>query len=374
MENVPERAYDDITDLAALICETSIALVSLIDNGKQRIQSQHGVSTGQAPRVVDFCEQTIARPHELLVVPDVLRDERFAGINQAIDEVQIGFYAGAALVTSEGDTLGTLCVIDQLPRKLTREQEDALLALSRQVVAQVELTSAVDELKDNTARLHNYQSQLEDYQRRLEMTNARLRTLSVTDDLTGLNNRFAFEEELRNELDRAKQDKSALSLLLLDADHFKSYNDEFGHPAGDDALRIIAGYLKESMRTTDFVARIGGEEFVIILPGTVGESAWVLAERCRKSLEAAVWPERPITVSIGIASLDSRKIDADTLISEADQALYHSKTTGRNRISHANNLTERNLPIGGKMAPDAVDECDSTAIQAVPKFAVDHRP
>ncbi len=131
--------------------------------------------------------------------------------------------------------------------------------------------------------------------------------------------------------------------MFLDADHFKFYNDELGHPAGDNALRTIAEYLKESMRTSDFVARIGGDEFVIILPGTPEWSASVLEERCRKAVESAAWPERPITLSIGISSVDGRTIDTDTLISEADQALYHAKANGRNQVSRANDLTEQDL-------------------------------
>lgn len=351
MDIMPERAYDDITDLAALICETPIALVSLIDDGEQSIKSKHGVDADQALRAVHFCEQTIARPNELFVVPDTLCDERFADTPLEIDGTQIRFYAGTALATMEGDALGTLCVIDQTPHQLTEEQEKALRALSRQVVAQVELRNAVEELKDNTAQLRDYQGQLEEYHRRLELTNARLRTLSVTDDLTGLNNRFSFEEELRAAFDSARQCDSPMSLLLIDADHFKSYNDEFGHPAGDEALRIIARYLKESMRSTDFVARIGGEEFVIVLPKTTQKSASVLAERCRKALESCSWPERPITVSIGISSLDERHTDTSMLISEADQALYHSKATGRNRVSHANDLAEQDPPVRAISAP-----------------------
>lgn len=351
MDIVQEKAYDDITDLAALICESSIALVSLIDNGQQSIKSKRGIDADQALRAVHFFEQTIVEPNELFVVPDTLCDQRFAAAPLAIDGARIRFCAGAALATLEGDALGTLCVIDQTPRHLSEDQENAIRALSRQVVAQIELRNSVEELKNNTAQLRDYQSQLEEYHKRLELTNARLRTLSVTDDLTGLNNRFAFEEELRNELDRAKQSNLPLSLLFLDADHFKFYNDEFGHPAGDDALRTIGKYLTENMRTRDFVARIGGDEFVIILPGTSRESACVLAERCRKSLESAAWPERPITVSIGISSLDGRRIDTDALISEADQALYHSKATGRNQVSRTNDLTEQELLVCANYVP-----------------------
>ncbi len=343
MDIMPEKAYDDITDLAALICNTSISLVSLIDDGQQWFKSRHGIDADQAPRTAHFCEQTIARPNELFVVPDTRTDERFTDSAMAIDGKQICFYAGAALVNANGVALGTLCVIDQVPHELTVDQQNALWALSRQVVAQVELRNAVEELESNTAQLRNYQGQLEEYQRRLELTNARLRTLSVTDDLTGLSNRFAFEEELRNEFERARQSDLPLSLLFLDADHFKFYNDELGHPAGDDALRTIAEYLKESTRTSDFVARIGGDEFVIILSGTPEWSASVLAERCRKAVESAAWPDRPITLSIGISSLDGRTIDSDTLISEADQALYHAKANGRNQVSRANDLTEQDL-------------------------------
>ncbi len=351
MDIKPEKAYDDITDLAALICETSISLVSLIDDGQQWFKSRHGIDADQAPRTVQFCEQTIARPNELFVVSDVRRDKRFADTHLVIDGTQICFYAGAPLVNPNGDALGTLCVIDEVPRELTEDQQDALWALSRQVIAQVELRSAVEELESNTAQLRDYQGQLDEYQQRLEATSARLKTLSVTDDLTGLNNGFAWEDELRDELQRAWASDSPLSLLLLDVDRFKLYNDEFGHPAGDDALRTIAVYLKENMRSRDFVARIGGDEFVVILPGTTMESAGVLAERCRKALESAACPERPITLSIGISSLDGRSIDTDTLISEADQALYHSKASGRNQVSRTSDLTEQDLLVCADYVP-----------------------
>jgi len=345
MEITPEKAYDDITHLAALICDTSIALVSLTDDGEQRFKSKHGINAEQASPVVHFCEQAMSKPNELVVIPDARQDVRFADRPMVIDGTQMCFCAGAALVDSGGDTLGALCVIDQSPRELREYQQNALWALSRQVVAQVELRNAVQELKNNTAELRNYHVQLEETKRRLELTNARLRTLSVTDDLTGLNNRFAFEEELRNEFEHAKRRDLPLSLLFLDADHFKFYNDEFGHPAGDEALRMIAKYLRENMRTSDFIARIGGDEFVIIMPGVSRESAYELASRCRKAFMSSEWPERPITVSIGVASLDGRNIDTATLISEADQALYHSKATGRNQVSRISDLTEQDLLI-----------------------------
>ena len=354
MNILSERAYDDITDLAALICDTSTALVSLTDDGQQRIKSKHGIDAKDAFEVVHYCEETVAHPKELFLVSDFRMDNRFAESNMSIGGAPVCFYAGAALVNPKGDAVGSLCVIDEAPRDLSADQQNALWALSRQVVAQVELRTAVEKLEDNTQQLRNYQKQLEDYHQKLELTNARLRTLSVTDALTGLNNRFAFEEDLRHEVERANRTDSALSLLFLDADHFKFYNDELGHPAGDDALRIISKYLKESMRITDFIARIGGDEFVVILPGTPKESAEVLAERCRKSLQSAPWPSRQITASIGISSRDGRDIDSNTLVSEADQALYHAKASGRNLVSRATDLTEQDLKMSACFAPRAL--------------------
>jgi diguanylate cyclase (GGDEF)-like protein len=258
------------------------------------------------------------------------------------------FCAGATLLNSEGDTFGTLCVIDESPRELNEAQANALWALSRQAVAQVELKNTVAELKSTTTRLFNYQSQLDEYQQRLELTNARLQTLSLTDDLTDLNNRVAFEEELRDTVQRTWKSGASLSLLLLGADHFKSYNEQFGHPLGDVALRTIAGYLKGSMRTIDFVARIAGDNFAIILPGTPRESASSIAQRCRRALELSAWHERVITVSIGIASMDGRNIDSGTLTSEAERALNHAKTTGRNCVTHASEVTGGILPAGAR--------------------------
>jgi diguanylate cyclase (GGDEF)-like protein len=125
-----------------------------------------------------------------------------------------------------------------------------------------------------------------------------------------------------------------LSLILLDVDHFKSFNDTFGHPAGDDVLRQIASAMSGCCRTTDVPARIGGEEFAVLLPGTGTEGAEVLAERIRQAIEAGPWPLRPVTASFGIATLGPT--GPQSLIEAADRALYQAKHTGRNRIVSAN--------------------------------------
>jgi len=120
--------------------------------------------------------------------------------------------------------------------------------------------------------------------------------------------------------------------MMLDVDHFKSYNDQYGHPAGDSALKTVAEILKETLRGADVAARYGGEEFAILLPQTSAEEAAQIGERIRKKIERTEFSERRVTASIGIASASG---DVDTprdLISAADVALYAAKDQGRNNV------------------------------------------
>ena len=182
---------------------------------------------------------------------------------------------------------------------------------------------------------------LEEANVRLEEANEKLEALAGTDELTGLINRRGFEEHLTRELDRAARRRAPLSLLLLDVDWFKNYNDEFGHLAGDEVLHRLALLLRSQARGSDIVARFGGEEFAVILPDTPGEGALVLAERFRETIESAPWPGRSVTASFGISTwnpaLSPR--DARALLNDADRALYKSKRDGRNRVTHASALT-----------------------------------
>jgi diguanylate cyclase (GGDEF)-like protein/PAS domain S-box-containing protein len=186
---------------------------------------------------------------------------------------------------------------------------------------------------------HRQVQQLEEYRRQLEEANARLALLAATDGLTRLHNRRAFQERLSYEVQRAARDGTPLSLLMLDVDHFKQFNDQFGHPAGDSVLRGVAKLLEETARSTDFVARYGGEEFAVLLPNTPAEGAMVVAERFRRAVKEGHWQEVEITVSVGAATLLSGAGGA-TLVEEADAALYLSKRSGRNCARHASQLHE----------------------------------
>lgn len=167
----------------------------------------------------------------------------------------------------------------------------------------------------------------------LTAANSRLQHLAVTDGLTGLNNRASFETRLTDEVRRAKHSGGPLTLMMVDVDHFKSFNDTFGHPAGDVVLREVSDQFRAAIRDTAFVARYGGEEFAILLPGVDPEEARGLAERVRQTIALAEWPQRIITVSIGVAGLRGNSGSAEQLITDADEALYSSKHGGRNRVS-----------------------------------------
>jgi diguanylate cyclase (GGDEF)-like protein len=156
--------------------------------------------------------------------------------------------------------------------------------------------------------------------------------LSVTDPLTGLLNRRYLQERLVEELNRSKRYRQPVALLMIDVDRFKAYNDNFGHLAGDEALKKVASILKENLRGADVAARFGGEEFAVLLPQTTAEEAQQIAERIRRQIERSEFPHRSVTVSIGLAGASEDIISPDDLIWAADRALYQAKERGRNNV------------------------------------------
>ena len=174
----------------------------------------------------------------------------------------------------------------------------------------------------------------EDANAALTQANARLTDIALTDGLTGLRNHRAFKERLASEVARSRNEGHPLSLILLDVDEFKAYNDRFGHPEGDEALKEVARALASVARSSDLVARHGGEEFAILLPETDERGARALAERLRAAVQQTPWPKRPVTASFGVATLREGD-DAERLVADADEALYRAKRAGRNRVDHA---------------------------------------
>lgn len=616
MDTPPEPAFDEITRLASQICSTPISLVSLLDDTRQWFKSVVGIQVRQTKRELAFCAHAIMEPERLFVVGNASEDIRFANNDLVVGAPNIRFYAGMPLVTTEGHALGTLCVIDRVPRSLDDLQASALHILAHQVVTQLELrrkiaiqTRMEAELRAGQERLRQSESQLRlvlesaehclwdwdivsgrvsydlNYQmllgyssdatpeefstlqglmhpddrayvaeavdrcrrgmtpffeseyrlqhrrghwlwcesrgkvterdrssralrmcgtihdissrkqieirvresearfravadasplgvfvtdrsgglayvnsnwelitgitssdalgagwlqvvhpddrsvvmqewnhvlssglryratyrllkrsgeiawvsihaapmqndlhnfcyvgtvediterRRLEddiaeqvkrvneanqrlerqgqdlltanealkvqqaelaRTNRRLEAMATTDGLTGLYNLRAFQEFLDQQFHRAVRRELPLSIIILDIDWFKSFNDSFGHPAGNVLLCRMSRLLENNCRPEDLVARYGGEEFALVLPNTPSEGALQIAERLLERIRLEPWENRSITASLGIATLTNDTPDAESLIKAADRALYLSKANGRNRVS-----------------------------------------
>jgi len=173
--------------------------------------------------------------------------------------------------------------------------------------------------------------------------------LSITDGLTGLYNQMHFFELLDRETRKSQRHDLTYSLIIFDVDHFKNYNDRHGHLRGSETLKGIAAVMKKKFRSTDLLAKYGGDEFVIILPQTDKVGAYLAAERLRESVErqpfsgAETQPQGKITISIGLASYPEHGLTDDELLNRADKSLYFAKETGRNRTVIYNETIEREL-------------------------------
>lgn len=232
---------------------------------------------------------------------------------------RLRFFASVPVVGAGGGQvpvpLGTLFVGDGArARVLNRRQEDGLVALGQQVGALVAL---------------------ETHKRRLESDVIRLSALATTDGLTGLANRRTFSDRLATCVEYARETETPLSLILLDADRFKPYNDLYGHPAGDEVLRQIGRILTRVSRDSDIPARYGGEEFAVLLPETDAETAAIIADLLRGEIAAHAFAHREVTASFGVADLTLSMNSGSDLVSAADAALYRSKAGGRNRVTVA---------------------------------------
>ncbi len=210
---------------------------------------------------------------------------------------------------------------------------------------QIELISAVVNRALDKIRLTREKKMLLENLKRnreeLEHLNSALHKLSVMDGLTGLYNHRYFQEAGAKEVLRCRRSKDVFSLLFIDIDHFKNYNDQHGHPAGDGLLSNLGKLLIERLRNTDIAARYGGEEFVILLPDTPKANAVICAENLRKKISEYPFPGREsqplgiISVSIGISSYPEDGENMPDLVQAADNALYREKAGGRNSVAGA---------------------------------------
>lgn len=308
LDTLAEKSYDDITLLASMICDAPMSTISIVDEERSWYKSKLGVESCQTDRDSSFCGQAVLNPTEPFIINDAIQDNRFINNQLVVDHPHIRFYAGVPLLSPDGYAIGTLCVLDKKPRSLSPERLKALEALSRMVISQMELDRLTKMLEFHCS----------------------------TCSLTGIPNRYAFDSKLALELEQAKKDSSPLSLLLIDVDCFKNYNDQFGHISGDDVLRQVAEVMSGVMRMQDFLGRFGGEEFAAILPNTDANQAIAIAERIRASVEKHKWLNKNITVSIGVSCsndvIDFSLIKNKEFIDIADKSLYKAKEHGRNMV------------------------------------------
>lgn len=196
----------------------------------------------------------------------------------------------------------------------------------------------------NFNRILKEQDRTTDYlisvQKDLQRKSIELERLSITDCLTGINNRRKFDEDIKNESLRASRYKHTISLLLIDIDDFKDVNDTYGHPFGDIVLKSLTTVFQLSIRETDIASRYGGEEFAIILPETDYETAQIVSERIRSNVEKRRFSpgsdELCITVSIGLSTISSENIDPSKIIQLTDECLYEAKRCGKNKVCSIN--------------------------------------
>ncbi|MBV9419129.1 MAG: sensor domain-containing diguanylate cyclase [Alphaproteobacteria bacterium] len=329
-----DEKFDRLTRLASTLIGTPMASITFIDRDRQWLKSAVGIDTEETARADGFCAYTVLND-ELMVVEDAAADKRFYDNPFVTGEPHVRFYAGAPLTSRDGLAVGSLCVIDSKPRVLAPEQRRLLKDLAAMAVDEMELHKSIKQL-------HKRQVELQRTQDGLRAANKRLEELASTDALTGIANRRTLDACMVRELRRAARKRSAVSLLLIDADHFKMFNDLYGHQAGDACLRMMGEVLRAALhRPGDLAARYGGEEFAVFLPDTGALGAMQVAEAIRAEIEArriehSGNEDGVVSVSIGVATLvPDIGGEPRELVQEADSALYRAKEQGRNRVCAA---------------------------------------
>ncbi len=281
IDSAPEASFDDLAHLAAHLCNAPVALICFFTPGGQWVKASWAGAAYEAklkslPRQAAFYDASLHENGEIL--------PHTGETSPTLAALRLHLRAAAPLSAPDGLVLGSFLVLDKRSRPLPESQCTALGKLASQVTQLLELRRTLIGLSQ---------------------ANARLGQQTMTNSLTGIPNRRAHDQKLASEASRAQRTGEALSLLLADIDHFKSYNDEFGHPAGDAALQSVARLLLSALRPYDFLARYGGEEFAIILPSTGLTDALLVAERLRGLVAGAEFPHRKLSISIGASRLDA---------------------------------------------------------------------
>jgi diguanylate cyclase (GGDEF)-like protein len=326
----PEDAFDRITRMATRLLKVPIALVSLVDKDVQWFKSRCGFAAEQTARAVSFCGHAIL-DHEPLVVPDALEDPRFADNPLVTGPSRVRFYAGVQLYSIDRQPIGTLCVLDRVPRRLSGDELGILRDLARmveQLIHHRQLATAAQSLHS-----HVY---VDPDNPELSAAAGQVEFLLNHDVLTGLANRQAMVRTVERNLAAWKKQDIETLVATINLDKFKRINEQLGHHAGDKALVDITRSLQTLLRPGDLLARAGNDEFVLLLPGLGDDSA--ARDRLRGLMHAVnrEFPSPggaiPLTCSIGYAIFPQDGDSGDVLLNNANMATRRAKEFGGGQI------------------------------------------
>jgi|HubBroStandDraft_2_1064218.scaffolds.fasta_scaffold62216_2 diguanylate cyclase (GGDEF)-like protein len=299
LEAPAEKSFDRMLRLAETALCTPIVLMSFGGRHHQWLQSSKRLDPVTDPRFTLLCDYAFEK-NDFCVVSNTLEHPAFHDNPLVVGEPNIRSYASVPLRRQNGLKVGAICAVDHKERDFTKDQLDLLGDLAQLMVEQIEL-----------------------------------RQIATTDSLTGALTRRAFEAEVTREYRRNSRYQRDLSVIVVDVDHFKKINDNYGHAAGDLVLKNVVLQIKQNLREMDFLGRLGGEEFVVGLPETGLDGASIAAERLRETIASMAMVSNGdrigVTASFGIAALSRADRDWKEMVARADVALYRAKQEGRNR-------------------------------------------
>ncbi|TMP08217.1 GGDEF domain-containing protein [Pseudoalteromonas sp. S3178] len=293
LDTAHEERFDRVTRIAKRMFNVSISLVTLIDEDRQWFKSRQGLDVCELPRESSFCGHTINQ-NELLIIPDTSIDERFFDNPFVISDPKIRFYAGFPLKLKQGVVIGTLCLADNKPRNLSDEEKQLLKDLGTLVEQEIQSIQ-----------------------------------LATIDELTKISNRRGFLNLAEYTLNRCKQNKVSMSLILFDLNKFKQINDVYGHHEGDFVLSTFAQIMLSSFCDCEVIGRLGGDEFVAMLSDSNQKKANDVLQRFAEAIKQTnnvLNKPYNIDYSLGLVNF---KYDTDKtiveMIQDADTAMYKQK-------------------------------------------------
>ena len=299
LDTSSERSYDRIVDIVRKVFSVDIAAISILDGHRLWLKSSTGTDVAEADRRDTFSQFTI--DHDTpFVITDARSDARFSDNPYVDGPPYVRSYAGVPIKSANGHNVGAICAVDTKPRNFG--------------------TRHLDLLQDLSGIVGNLLS---------------LRERAMTDELTGALTRRAFREQSGRLAALAIRHRHNLATVCFDLDHFKSINDTYGHAAGDEVLQSVCRAVELRVRRSDVFARVGGEEFALLLPETDRNGALEVAEKIRKDIRALRFEfdgkTVGVTSSFGVAVFKPASEDFNTFMRRADAALYQAKSEGRNR-------------------------------------------